>query len=69
MCTFINQQRGTYVQAAPNSPVDQYGPVNYERTIRYDAPVPLGRSDDGVWEPDQYGYTDFDDFHLACYGA
>jgi hypothetical protein len=36
-------------------------------------PVPHGRNvhtgEPGDWGPDKYGYTDFDDYHLAVYGA
>lgn len=41
--------------------------------MKFLGPVPHGRSantgEPSDWKPDQYGYTDFDDYHLAIYGA
>jgi hypothetical protein len=41
--------------------------------IRYEAITPQGRNEwmgwPDDWGPDAYGYTDFDDYHLALYGA
>lgn len=43
------------------------------RAYRYSGPVPQGRSDctgqPSDWRPDAYGYTDFDDYKLAVFGA
>ena len=42
-------------------------------TLRYEGRVPHGRSactgEASDWEPDAFGYTDWDDYHLDVYGA
>lgn len=42
-------------------------------TLRYEGPVPHGRNavtgEASDWGPNEYGYVDFDDYHLALYGA
>ncbi len=41
-----------------------------EPAMHLPAPLPHGRNDHtGCWGPNEYGYTDFDDYHLAIYGA
>src|SRR5574337_9039 len=41
--------------------------------MKFIGPVPHGRHDHtgspNDWGPDQFGYTDFDDYHLNQYGA
>ena len=37
--------------------------------MKFSSPAPQWRSADGVWGPDEYGYTEFDDYHLSQYGA
>ena len=41
--------------------------------MKLQGPTPHGRNacngDASDWGPDEIGYTDFDDYHLAVYGA
>jgi hypothetical protein len=66
---FIRQQLSSYYIPNPNPRAEQ----ELIPAIRFVGPCPHGRSgfdDEGsVWGPDKYGYTDFDDYHLAIYGA
>lgn len=51
----------------------QFEDIHFEPAMHTPGPVPHGRHDHtgepGDWGPDVYGYTDFDDYHLALYGA
>lgn len=49
--------------------VDLYGPTTHIPALRYQTPMPLGRSDLHTYGPDRYGYTDRDDHRLALIGA
>lgn len=59
--------------------VEHYRGVRYDgdcvvQALRYKAFLPHGRYDDlsipdTIWGVDRYGYNDFDDYHLALYGA
>lgn len=77
MSLFLRQQLSPYCQQAFRRVAYKGGTFLVERTepcIKYEAPTPHGRYDDlsipdTIWGIDQYGYNDFDDYHLAIYGA
>lgn len=62
---FIRQQFSPYCSEGVNGV--------FQSNLEYLGPCPHGRNgwtgtpDD--WGPDEFGYTDFDDYHLAVFGA
>lgn len=75
---FIRNQVGPYVQACPvlrkfPDGAGWHWDEVFAPVMHTPAPVPHGRNDytgePSDWGPDAYGYTDFDDYHLAIYGA
>lgn len=76
MALFIRNQFGPYTLAVWKT--QTYRGRQYEAemvipTFKFPACTPHGRHDTsgapGGWGPDKFGYTDFDDYHLALYGA
>ena len=70
---FIRHQFAPYVIPMQGAYVDQYGPSAWTPSMHTPAPTPHGRNDytgsPSDWGPDAVGYTDFDDYHLAIFGA
>ena len=68
---FIRHQVEPEFVAKLGAAVDQYGPVESVRAYSpgFGGRVPHGRSADGVWGSDVYGYTDADDYYTNLLGA
>lgn len=77
MSLFIRQQLSPYCHEVVVHRVSPRGlpwtDWQVQPTMKLDGPTPHGRNDytgnPDDWGPDVYGYTDFDDYHLAIYGA
>lgn len=77
MSLFLRHQLSPYCMTVIRNVQHQGRTFEVEKVVpcmKFVLPTPHGRYDDldipdTIWGLDKYGYNDFDDYHLALYGA